>query len=298
MKLLITGTTGFVGRHLVKELEKNPDYEILSVSRDIVRAKQLFDNKRIQYCTISDRNLITAFNADVVIHLASKLTSSNSTKILDDLIDSNIRYGVHLLDTLKNCSGLKLFLNFGTSAEYRLGADKVNNAYLYSTTKSAFRVFLDYYSELCGYKYLHIVPFTIYGGESSQKKIIDLIKDSLNSDEPQKMSAGEQILDFIHVDDVANFVIFLLNNTARTELLHNGETLFLGTGKGTSLRQLATEIEKAAQSRCNIVWGARPYRDRDIMHAVAPIGKLIDMGWRPSISLKNFLASDFLNHSK
>lgn len=289
MRILITGATGFVGQKLVTRLSELPEVELLIVSRNVTKAKDLFNNPSIRHCEITDRNEITAFNPNIVIHLAALLTSSNATDIIDDLIDSNIRYGIKLLDILKDCSNIGIFINFGTMAEYRFGAEKVNNAYLYSATKTAFRAILDYYSDLNAFKYFHIVPYTIYGGESKQKKIIDLIRESMTAREPIKLSGGEQILDFIHVDDVVGFIIFLLKNPAKKALLQNGETIYLGTGIGTSLRQLASKIEAAYDGKCNIAWGALPYRERDVMHAVAPIGKLIEIGWRPTISIDEYL---------
>ena len=49
----------------------------------------------------------------------------------------------------------------------------------------------------------------------------------------------------------------------------------LGTGKGLSIRGLAKMMEKKYKKKCNIAWGALPYRVNDVMYAVAPIGRLI-----------------------
>ena len=46
-------------------------------------------------------------------------------------------------------------------------------------------------------------------------------------------------------------------------------------------------MEHVYGKKCNIHWGGRPYRDRDTMHAVAPIAKNISMlEWKAKISLK------------
>lgn len=286
MKLLITGATGFIGRYFVPAIlmYKNTETALI-ITRNIDKSKQLFTHSKCKFCQIEDIKLISEFNPDIVIHLAAKLTSSNNSDVIDDLIDSNIKFGIKLLDTLKNCSNLKLFINFGTFAEYRLGPDKVNNAYLYSATKTAFRTFLDYYSELSGYKYIHVVPYTIYGGIDSSKKIMDYITDSFNSQSPIKMSGGEQVLDFIHIKDVVRFLKFIIENKSKWKKIPSGETIHLGTGKGTSIQMLSKIMEKKYGSKCNIAWGTLPYRERDVMYAVAPIGKLLILGWKPKIKL-------------
>ncbi len=287
MKILITGATGFVGRHLIPCLsEMNNLSNMLLVVRDSDKAKKLFPFEKCDYCEITDIDQIHSFNPHIVIHLAAKLTSRDDSEIIDDLIDSNIKYGVKLLDALKECRKLKLFFNFGSFAEYRYGPEKISNAYLYSATKTAFKALLDYYSNLYGYKYIHIVPYSIYGGKSSQKKIMDYIEDSLNSPEAIKMSGGEQRLDFIHISDIISFIKYLLEHPNVVQTFSSGEILHLGTGTATSIKELSKIIERKHDKKCNIQWGAIPYRKQDIMFASAPIGKLLKCGWKSEVRLE------------
>jgi len=110
----------------------------------------------------------------------------------------------------------------------------------------------------------------------------------MNSELPIKMTEGEQILDFIHVYDVANFFVFILQNKCKFYALENGEEFHLGTGRGTSIRELASILEKKYGKKCNVIWGGIPYRKRDTMYAVAPIAKNIkELGWKAKIKLEN-----------
>lgn len=282
MKLLVTGATGFVGRHLVPSLYQ--ENEVCCIVRDISNAKKLFSDD-VEYILNTDLEKIIDFNPEVVIHLASYLTSADDESAMHKLIESNVIYGVELLNILKKCH-CRLFVNFGTFAEYRYGPSECNNAYLYSATKTAFKEILRYYSEISGYKYIHLVPYTIYGGKDSQKKIIDYIRESLNSQTPISMTKGEQILDFIHVNDVVDCVLFLIRHIE--SFISNPNTIYhLGSGEGHSIKSLANMMENKYNSKANIAWGAREYRPMDIMHAVAPIGQLIAMGWHPSRKLED-----------
>jgi CDP-paratose synthetase len=68
--------------------------------------------------------------------------------------------------------------------------------------------------------------------------------------------------------------------------LDNGEEFHVGTGKGTTIRELVGIVEQVFQRKCNINFGGRPYRERDTMHAVAPIAKNLNLvNWRAQISL-------------
>lgn len=287
MNILITGATGFIGRHLIPSLLKQyKNCHIMTINRDVEKANNLYNDSRCYNVSIDDLVHIEDFKPEIVFHLAAYLTSANDDESISNILQANIIFGVKLLNCLKICPSLKLFVNIGTFAEYRFGPSLVSNAYLYSASKTAFKEFVDYYSNLCGYKYIHIVPYTIYGGEDTQKKIIDYLYDSLFTDTPVKMSGGQQILDFIHINDVVSFFVFIIEKIEKFTNLPNGEILHLGSGKGTKIRELSLLLENKYNKKCNIDWGALPYRDMDIMHAVAPIGKLIELGWESACSLK------------
>jgi CDP-paratose synthetase len=288
MEILITGATGFVGRHLIPVLLQNKNNRLILVVRNVEKAQSLFGNKQIDYISASNLYDLQQYSPTHVIHLAAYLTSKDDDESMEKLMDANILFGTKLLNILKDISSIQLFINFGTFAEYKLGPMEINNAYLYSATKTAFKTILSFYAALSNYKYIHIIPYSIYGGIDSQKKVIDYIKDSLDSPEPIKMSGGEQILDFIHINDVVSFIEFTLLHTDK--FIGNPTTEYhLGTGKGTSIRELSQKIEKIYNKKSNIQWGGIPYRKRDIMYAVAPIAKLFEMGWRPVITLEKGL---------
>ena len=209
----------------------------------------------------------------------SFLTSLDNYDTLNKLLDANIKFFCRLLDALKEVD-LNLFINTGTFAEYYKGDNNFDPAYLYAATKTAARSFLNYYSKVYDFKSITVVPYTIYGGKDSQKKIIDIIYDSLGNELPVDLSPGEQIIDFIHIEDVADFYVYLIKNH---EKIKNHANFHLGTGIGTSLRQLTMMIEKTTGKKANINWGGKPYRPSDVMYAVA---ENENFNWQPSISLE------------
>ena len=288
-KVLITGATGFVGRHLIAALSYSfPDMEILTVNLDIGEAKKLLPYAKCTHILTTDYEKIISFNPDIVIHLATLSTSRNDDEIIKPMLEANIEFGVKLLSALSKCKNMQLFVNTGTFAEYRFGTDKISDAYLYSATKSAFRCFVDYYSNLSGFKYINAIPYTIYGGNDTAKKIIDHIRDSINAEIPVKMTKGEQILDFIHIQDVVNFFIKIIENLQNIiNTIFNGENFYVGTGIGTKIRDLSKIIEKIDNKKCNIDWGGLPYRPMDVMYAVAPVEKNnILINWKSKISIQ------------
>jgi nucleoside-diphosphate-sugar epimerase len=284
MKVLITGATGFVGKHLVPKLLKNHDVYEITIEPAL---SQLLYNGKIHsfHFTGIQKDLVKfveEIKPDAVIHLASFLTSSDDFQDVEKLIIANIKFLLNILDSLKNISP-KLFINTGTFAEYFNNDEKFDPAYIYAATKTASRSFLKYYSGAYNFRFITVVPFSIYGGQDTQKKLLDYLIES--SEKEIDFTAGEQLLDFVHVEDVADAYCKIIDNE---KYIVNGDTFYIGTGKGTSIRQLASLIEAVLGKKLNINWGARPYRKRDVMKAVAPVAlNNISIGWKPSIDLMN-----------
>lgn len=299
MIIALTGITGFVGMNLMPLLLKtNPANEFLTLNVDVDEANEKYPT--IQYPNFihihtTELGKLTDFNPDIVIHLATVTTARNDTDIIKPMIAANIEFGVLLLDALMRCSNFKLFVNTGSFAEYRFGTHKFDSAYLYTATKTAFRAFVDYYANLGrGFRYITAVPYSVYGGKMTVKRLFDYLKESIGAAEPVAMTAGEQVLDFIHVDDVAGFFAYVVNHAETfLSLPENGMEFHLGTGRGTSIREVAALMEGFCGKKCNVNWGARPYRERDTMYAVAPIARNFICGWKAEVSLKegvrNFL---------
>jgi nucleoside-diphosphate-sugar epimerase len=299
MKIIITGANGFVGRHLVPKLLNN-DHEVLQVTTNPDRSHALFGDEveRFQYGQGRHEELkkqVLSFKPDVCIHLASYLTAADDFQTLHKLLDANITFTCNILDALKE-SSLKAFINTGTFAEYYKGDMRLDPAYLYTATKTASRVFVDYYSKTYHFKQITIAPYTIYGGIDTQKKIIDIIYDSLSSEDPLQLTEGRQMLDFIHVDDVTDFFVLTAENFDKVQ---PGACFHLGTGIGHTLRDLVSLIEKASGKKANIGWGAKDYRPRDVMYAVANTSLQYHLfGWRPKISLGQGIKSYLENKDK
>lgn len=283
-KILITGSTGFVGKHLVPKLV-NEGYEILEITRDIAKSTNLFKDTTSKLLLDDDnfKDKIVAFKPAIVIHLASYLTSSDNWTDVEKLVNTNILFLSKILDAVSSVD-LKLFVNTGTFAEYFKGDDVLQPAYFYAATKTASRAIVDYYANAYNFKQTTIVPYTIYGGNDSQKKIIDIIFDSTLNEKPLDLSPGEQVLDFIHINDVTNFYISVVNNLKK---LPNKTNFKLGTGIGHNLKQVAIYIEEITSRKTNINWGGKDYRNSDVMFAIANLENIKSItDWEPKILLK------------
>lgn len=288
-KVLISGSTGFIGSVLVPKLAASPENHILTLNRNVDKAHSKFGVfGNVDYCCHDDWDAVREFNPEIVIHLAGLSSANEDMELAKQLVESNVSYGTLLLNALSACDNLRLFVNTGSFAEYRQGPAKVDCAYLYAATKAAFQSFVDYYADKCGYRAVTAILYSVYGDDKTIKRVMDYIAESVDATSPVDMTAGEQVLDFIHVDDVAEFYCKIIQNynslDKGTRLLH------VGSGVGTRIRDIAEIIKKVSGRECNIRWGGRPYRPRDIMYAVAPHSDELErLGWKAMRTLETEL---------
>ena len=94
------------------------------------------------------------------------------------------------------------------------------------------------------------------------------------------MSPGEQVMDFIHVDDVIQLCVELLKQTPSIPK----EDIHVGTGRGITLKETAHLISSLSGKQTNIEFGGLPYRDDEKMVNIAPIEN--NRFWKSTISIE------------
>ena len=213
-----------------------------------------------------------------IIHLASLYLQSHQEKDIPDLIQSNVYLGTAILEAASK-AGVQWFINTGTIWQnYNApdGSDAYCPVNLYAATKQAFMNIAKFYSETTN---MHICTLKLcdtYGPNDTRRKIYSLFEEIARTGETLKMSAGEQKLDMLHVDDVVEGFVHL------AEMMHDGEELrdeyVLSSGKQLTLREIAANYEKEHNVHLNIEWGARPYRIREVMK---PYKGNVLPGWSP-----------------
>lgn len=286
-KILITGATGFVGKTLIPYLYNNGIENIALLVRNEDKAYRLFGNINLTIISMqkeSWKDEVKKFNAEVVIHLAAFFSTKYDYATAVELVNSNLLFTTELLVALQD-TDCKYFVNTGTFTEFLYGDGKYFPANLYSATKTAERSIIQYFTNLSGIKWINIILYSPYGRKNDYKKVIDYMADAMNAKAQVAFSKGEQILDFIHVDDIADFYLNLLK---KIDLLNEPfEEFHLGTGEGHSIREVAQIMEDVFGKKINANWGGLPYRKFDIMHAIAPVKKNMDvLGWMAKIDIR------------
>ena len=267
MNIAITGGSGFIGMHLCARLLKENIPFVCLIRPSTERSYFEQNNIKCVPFDVGDGTLadtLRELRVTGVVHLASKFVAEHSRHEIDDLISSNIRYGTHILDACTQ-AGIKWFLNTGTFWQHYNGAD-YDPVNLYAATKQAFEDIAKFYAEAYGLRFCSLKLCDTYGPGDTRKKIFNLFEKIALSGEMLEMSAGEQLIDIVHVDQVVSaFLNLIYHLDGSVDATGNCDSYFISSGRQVSLKELAREYEVKNRVKLNIKWGARPYRSREVM---------------------------------
>ena len=276
MIILMSGSTGFIGKRLKIELLKK-GHTIFSLKR--VDHKQ--DDTHLAETDISLRhinNLEKIFKKrnlffDCIIHLATSYGKDSETRSEINEVNYNLPKRMFEI-ALKN--KVKMFINFDTSLP-----DDTN---FYSTTKANFRNFVKENCEVNKLRFFNLRLQNVLGVDTRIKSFpYQLVKACFLNDDIFEITPGEQIRDFIHINDVLDCLLFLI---AVRDTFEDGFNDFdLGSGKGVSIKAFATLVKKLSSSRTKLLFGAKKYQTNEPFTNIANPNKLRALGWVSKIEL-------------
>lgn len=282
MKVLITGVTGFIGRNLSKRLTDD-GAEICALVRKRKDAEELEKNTIKCFLYDSSVHLGSYFENerfDGIIHLASRFIKEHSFEDIDDLITSNILFSTKVLESAIHAN-IPWFINTGTFWQHYNNED-YSPVNLYAATKQSFEDIARYYVQSSNILFVTLKLNDTYGPGDTRPKIFNLWKNISETGKPLEMSAGEQMIDIVHIDDVIEAYIKLINLITKDhEHRNNFKSFAVSSGNTVSLKELAEIFSDISGKKLNIQWGKKKYRKNEVMipwNLGTPVP-----GWKPKV---------------
>ena len=278
-RMLLTGITGFIGRHLARRMMEagwavaaivRPSSDLMALP---LALREGVDFHVYEGGTLTD--IVSEAKPTVVCHLASLYLAKHESEDIPALVASNILFGTELLEAMAK-NNVCRFVFAGTSWQHYQGA-RYSPVNLYAATKEAFEVMLRYYEETAGLHAVGLKLFDTYGEGDTRRKILALLQEAAETGEELALSPGDQKLDLVHVDDVADAFRLAAEYLAEDREDICGEYA-VSAGVALSLKEIAVRLETLLGKKSPVHWGARSYRDREVMEPWST-GRLLP-GWK------------------
>lgn len=282
-KILVTGASGFIGRHCLPMLiEKG--YEVHAVDIKVEAEKK---DVHWHKANLLDRGQVSKLTAsvrpDMMLHFAWYAVPGKYWTSLE-----NFKWVSASLDLLNEfyANGGKRAVMAGTCAEYSWKYEKCSEyitplepATLYGTCKKSLCTMLDAFSGQTALSSAWGRVFFLYGPHEYPDRLVPLVINSLLNGKPCALSSGRQVRDFLYVEDVASAFVDLLASDVEG-------AVNIGSGVPVSIRETVDLIAKKIGRPDLVKFGELPTLPNDPPVLTADARKLReDVHWSNRYSL-------------
>lgn len=296
-KIFVAGHQGLVGSALIRALEHAGYHNF------IVRTRKELD--------LLDRSAVQSFfekeKPEYIFLAAAKVGGIMANKTYPaDFIRDNLAIELNVIDAAhKNNTKKLLFL--GSSCIYpKLAAQPISESELltgsleetnraYAVAKIAGIVMCQSYNAQYGTDFISVMPTNLYGPNDNFDLETSHVLPALlrKFHEAKKASApsitlwgtGSAKREFLHVDDLADACLFLMNS------YDGNDPVNIGTGEDLSIKELAERIQRIVGYQGNILWDVS--KPDGTPRKLLNVSKLHTFGWRHKISLEEGLRTTY-----
>ena len=288
MTILVAGATGLAGSAIVRELTRigRPVVGISSKDVDLLDRNATF-------------NYLNRLKPNAVIDAAAKVggISANNTYPVE-FLSENIQIQTNLMDAAHSAK-VENFVFLASSCVYPKSCPQpIKEEYVLTgvleSTNSAYAMaklagieLVKAYRKEFGHKWISVMPTNLYGPndnfdlESSHvfpaliRKFIEAKK--ANAKSVNLWGTGKPRREFLHVDDLANAIVFCIDN------YDSDQQINIGTGIDLTVAELAEKIAKNTGFTGSINWDVA--RGDGTPQKVLDTQKITNLGWKPTINL-------------
>ncbi len=273
-RVLVTGATGFIGRHTPRLLAER-GYEVHAVgSKDA----DLLDPSAVE-------SLIADIRPSHLLHFAWYAVPGKFWTAPENAawVEASIR----LLRTFADHGGERATMS-GSCAEYdwtgsgRLAEREtpLRPATYYGACKHALATVGEGLAAEHGFGFAWGRIFFAYGPHEQPGRLVSQVAEALVKGEPAPTSEGTQRRDFLHARDVAGAFVALLDSDVTG-------AVNIGSGAAVPVRDVVSQIAAAAGRPELVRWGEVRSRPGDPPLIEADMARLRDeVGWKPSLTLE------------
>ena len=313
-KILVTGGAGYIGSHFLhflvskgvspKEIIVFDNLErgfINSIPKGINLIKGDL-RKKNQILKLFQKEEI-----DLVVHFAAYAYVDESVKNPGKYFENNLFGGLNLLEAMR-LGGCKKIIFSSSCASYGIPdqvpiTESQNQSPInpYGETKKIFEIFLRWYDQIYGVKSVCLRYFNAAGADfgigekhNPETHLIPKVLQAIFKGDPVYVFGtdyltkdGSCVRDYIHVTDLANAHFLAMDYLKDSN--NKSIQINLGTGKGTSVKEMIKIAEKVLEKKAKVILSERRPGDPAKLIADARKAKKI-LKWEPKKSIQEIIS--------
>ena len=233
-KILVTGSSGFIGKKIVKRLDK---------------LKVITDSNNSERIDLQNKEQVMKLDsADIVIHLGGK-TPQNELK-WSEYFDNNV---IGTLNVLEYCIQKKVKKMIYVSS-YVYGDPKycpidenhpINPHNAYTESKYLGERLCEFYCNRSDLNLIILRPFNIFGESMREGFLITNLINSVKTGKKLTIVNKNSKRDFLHVDDFVDLIVKLIDYDFKLEVFN------VGAGISYSFEDIIKKIERITSQKIN-----------------------------------------------
>jgi UDP-glucose 4-epimerase len=304
---LITGGAGFIGSHVAERfLAEGWKVHVLD---NLVTGKRenLAGGVEFHELDIRDRQaaaLVERLKPDAMLHLAAQMDVRKS--VTDPVFDAqtNVVGALNLMEAVRlhtpstrvvfSSTGGALYGDYTTPPNVETFPKDPESPYAIS--KLAFELYLAYYGRVHGLNSAAIRFGNVYGPRQDphgEAGVVAIFCGRILEGRPLTIFGdGSQTRDYVYVADVADATWRAATQTLPPIGLLDARAFNIGTGKPTSVVELAEALQRATGTKAPIEFA--PRRAGEAQESFLDVAKAAkELGWRPQVTLPDGLARSY-----
>jgi UDP-glucose 4-epimerase len=306
-KVLVTGGAGFIGSHvadlfLAKEWDVTIVDDFSSGKRENVPAAATLHEISVNSPELA--RLVREENFDVITHLAAQMDVRKS--VADPMFDAatNIIGTLNIMEALRaagsssrvvfTSTGGVLYGDFNTPPNYETYPKDPESPYAISKLSAEY--YLAYYGRVHNMDSSALRFGNVYGPRQDphgEAGVVAIFCGRILRNQPLTIFGdGRQTRDYVYVGDVARAMYLAATETLPPKERLDARAFNIGTGKGTSVIEIATLLQEIAGTKAQIDFA--PHRPGEQQESFVNADKARELlGWTPQVTLAEGLATTF-----
>jgi nucleoside-diphosphate-sugar epimerase len=286
-RVLVTGASGFIGRHCLPLLvAEGCEVHAVSLARDRVAMPNVSWYQVDLLNAGQTSQLVARVRPDYLLHLAWYAVPGQYWESPE-----NLRWVQASLELLRAFSGHtgKRVVVAGSCAEYGRKTEDCSEddpflcpTTLYGICKHRLQAMLLHWTRQTGVSSAWGRVFSLYGPDEHPSRVVAYVIGSLLRAQPARCSEGQQIRDFLHVEDVASAFVHLLLADVRGPVN-------IASGQPVSIKNLVDAIAQKI-GRPDLILRGNTLAGGEAPRVTAATRRLFqEVGWKPHYDLQSGL---------